>query len=316
MKVAVVGAGLSGLAVAYLLSQAAPVDCEIALFDEKGVGGGASGAGAGMLHPFAGARSRLNWRGFEGMKATLAVLEQYPEVILQRGILRPAQSPMQQADFAACAEQFPQEAFFHQGGLWLPNGVVVDLPLYLTRLAERAVEAGVVFVQKKIETREELADFAVVILAVGGDFPLFQCLFPQGLRLKAVKGQLLELLWPKDRELLQHVLNGAVYLVQTKERVLLGATYEKEWVEEGPDMETAKEWLLPKGEWLLSGIQQMPILACRAGLRGVTPNHRPFVVRAHHPQETWLIGGMGSKGLLYHMLLGEELVRQMGFPSV
>lgn len=314
MKIAVVGAGLSGLAVTCLLSQVVPVGCQIVLFDEKGVGGGASGAGAGMMHPFAGARSRLNWRGFEGMRATACYLEKYPEVIVQRGIFRPAQSAAQQADFVSCAEQFPEEACLRSGGLWLPKGVVVDLPLYLSRLWERSFEAGVVFVHKRIETREELKDFTVVILAVGGDFSPFRSLFPEGMCLKAVKGQLLELSWPDDQPPLEHAFNGAVYLVQAGKRVLLGATYEKEWLEETPNMVKAREWLLPRGEALLPGIQQMPILGCRAGLRGVTPNHRPLIGRADHPQETWLIGGMGSKGLLYHMLFGKELVQRMGFP--
>lgn len=314
MKIAIVGAGLSGLAVTCLLSQVVPLGSQIVLLDEKGVGGGASGAGAGMMHPFAGARSRLNWRGFEGMRATLSYLERYPEVILQRGIFRPAQSAAQRADFSVCAEQFPEEASLREGGLWLPKGVVVDLPLYLSRLLQRSLEAGVVFVRKKMETREELKDFTVVILAVGGDFSPFRSVFPEGIRLKAVKGQLLELSWPSDQEPLAHALNGAAYLVQAGERALLGATYEKEWQEEAPDIAKAGEWLLPRGKALFPGIEQMPILGCRAGLRGVTPNHHPFIARADHPQETWLIGGMGSKGLLYHMLFGKELVQRMGFP--
>ena len=204
MKIAVVGAGLSGLSVAYLLSQTVSIDIEIILWEEKEGGGGASRTGAGMLHPFAGARSRLNWRGFEGFDATLSYLKKYPEVILQKGILRPPQSVVQRVDFLACAEQFPQEAIFTEAGLWLPHGIVVDLPLYLHHLWKSVLESGVVFEQKKINNREELKDFEVAVFAVGGDFSSFSSLLPDDIQLKAVKGQLLELLWPKEWVCLSH----------------------------------------------------------------------------------------------------------------
>ena len=51
MRVAVVGAGLAGLGVTYFLLKRGYL---VTLFDERGVGGGASGIPIGLCHPYLG----------------------------------------------------------------------------------------------------------------------------------------------------------------------------------------------------------------------------------------------------------------------
>ena len=66
MKVAVIGAGFCGLAVVWnLLNQLFQPNLEVTLFDKTAIGSGASGVAAGLLHPYAGAHAKLNWRGKE-----------------------------------------------------------------------------------------------------------------------------------------------------------------------------------------------------------------------------------------------------------
>lgn len=48
------------------------------------------------------------------------------------------------------------------------------------------------------------------------------------------------------------------------------------------------------------------IANCYAGVRAVTPQHRPLIQRLSSSQ--WILIGMGSKGLLYHALFAKELV--------
>ena len=72
VKLAVVGAGFSGLAVSFhLLERGVEVD----LYDQKGVGSGASGIGSGLVHPYAGEQLRRSLYATEGMEATRRLLQ-------------------------------------------------------------------------------------------------------------------------------------------------------------------------------------------------------------------------------------------------
>ncbi|MFI5334514.1 MAG: FAD-dependent oxidoreductase, partial [Chlamydiales bacterium] len=65
MKVAVIGAGLSGLATCYYLLE---LGYAVHLFDEKGVGGAASGIACGLLHPYPGEEGKRSWRADEALR--------------------------------------------------------------------------------------------------------------------------------------------------------------------------------------------------------------------------------------------------------
>ncbi|CAM6103033.1 unnamed protein product [Calypogeia fissa] len=74
-RFAVLGAGFGGVSVAWHLLQhtnpLAPVCVD--LFDELGVGGGASGASGGLLHPY-NSKGKLLWKGADGWTAALRLL--------------------------------------------------------------------------------------------------------------------------------------------------------------------------------------------------------------------------------------------------
>ncbi|KAG0468610.1 hypothetical protein HPP92_017938 [Vanilla planifolia] len=112
-KYAVLGAGFAGLSVAWhLLQQYSSKDScmKIDLYDEVGIGGGASGSSGGLLHPYS-PKAKLLWRGAESWKECMKLLTEAERVtglsasrgtdenqtysfdgplILRRGILRPA----------------------------------------------------------------------------------------------------------------------------------------------------------------------------------------------------------------------------------
>jgi len=69
-RIAIVGGGFAGCAVAWhLLAAARPgAPIAVALFDGAGLGGGASGAAAGLLHPFT-PRGRVRRRPRQGGQA-------------------------------------------------------------------------------------------------------------------------------------------------------------------------------------------------------------------------------------------------------
>ncbi|XP_031257974.1 uncharacterized protein LOC116115999 [Pistacia vera] len=112
LRYAVLGAGFAGLSVAWhlLKESAKELDVYIDIYDEIGIGGGASGVSGGLLHPYS-PKAKLLWRGAECWKESLKLLsiaeaaicsgesnsemvESGPNlgefVVRRRGILRPA----------------------------------------------------------------------------------------------------------------------------------------------------------------------------------------------------------------------------------
>lgn len=325
MKIAIVGAGFCGLAVAWHLLQSPSV--KITLIDANGIGLGASGIAAGLLHPFSGAHAKLNWRGREGVEETKKLLSiatnslRKPIIAQNRGILRLALNAEQLADFQLCAKRYPEETAWldedscqslasgspRVPGLWVREGITVYATPYLQGLWHTCEALGAHFEKRKITTLKELSDFDTIVLTPGAESLKIPEL--STLPLTCVKGQVLELSWPEGCPPLGCPLNSHVYLLMTEEgkSCLVGSTYEKGFKEALPDLEAAKKEILPKAYELYPPLEKGRILNCYAGMRAVTPTHRPLMQKLSH--NTWILTGMGSKGLLYHALYAKELAQ-------
>ncbi|XP_062159042.1 uncharacterized protein LOC133866507 [Alnus glutinosa] len=102
LRFAVLGAGFAGLSVAWHLLQESPRDLglRIDIYDEVGIGGGASGVSGGLLHPYSPKGKLLTW-GAECWKESVKLLtiaeaaagqNSDSFIVRRRGILRPAMS--------------------------------------------------------------------------------------------------------------------------------------------------------------------------------------------------------------------------------
>ncbi|KAF9588715.1 hypothetical protein IFM89_014591 [Coptis chinensis] len=106
LRYAILGAGFAGLSVAWHLLQTVSKDSHLCIdiYDEVGIGGGASGVAGGLLHPYS-PKAKLLWKGAECWEECLKLLNiaeaavasrkdfnhDGEEVIVwRRGILRPA----------------------------------------------------------------------------------------------------------------------------------------------------------------------------------------------------------------------------------
>ncbi|KAK4769487.1 hypothetical protein SAY86_027637 [Trapa natans] len=109
IRYAVLGAGFAGLSVAWHLLKHSPIDLHLTvdIFDESGIGCGASGVAGGLLHPYS-PKVKLLWQGDNCWKECLKLLSiaeaaaefrkstpgahefSIGEIIHRRGILRPA----------------------------------------------------------------------------------------------------------------------------------------------------------------------------------------------------------------------------------
>ena len=89
----------------------------------------------------------------------------------------------------------------------------------------------------------------------------------------------------------------------------MGSTYERQWDSEEPNLTVAQEQLLPKAKSLLS--ETPTILECRAALRVMhVGDYMPLAQQV--TERTWVLGALGSRGLLYHAYLAQQLVSKIG----
>lgn len=315
-RIAVIGAGFCGLSLCYELSQL----FQVTLFERKEIGGGASGIAAGLLHYYVGAHAKKNWRGEEGLEATLQLLKISSQALNRpvwemRGILRPAITNIQNADFQISAKKYDdidwlseqQSQEYVQGCPALPallirKGVSVDCMGYLQGLWKACIERGVMLEIEEITQLEKLeASFDAVVVAAGADSRKFTEL--KSLGIHPVKGQILEL----DVQPPSIPINSQAYVMRypQKKSCLVGATYEQEFASEEPNVDIAVKEVMHKAIAVFPEIANASILNCQAGIRASSPNHMP--IWKHIKNKIWALSGMGSKGLLYHALGAKEL---------
>lgn len=327
MHIAILGAGFSGLATAWHLLQTIP-KVRVTLFDQKGIGGGASGVAAGLLHPYAGAHAKKNWCGEEGMEAALQLIEVSAKalntpVANPSGLFRAAITPEQKREFkkaaeAACSDVFwwgqkQYEEKFSQWqsheGIWIPSALTVYPELYLQGLWEACQRLGSCLEIIKIKSLAELEAFDLIIVAAGAASNLFPEL--AHLPIHPVKGQVIDLELPDELSELPSPLNSQAYLIPNprQKKCLIGATFEHYFKDESPQRELAWEYLKPKVATLDERLATAHLMGCRAGIRATTPNHQP--IATHIKDRIWILSGMGSKGLLYHALFAKKLVHEI-----
>ncbi len=296
MKIAIIGAGFAGLASAVFARDFLNPK-EIVLFDKKGIGGGASGIAAGLLHPFGGLHSKKNRLGDLGMEETLSLLKRGSQLsnhslIKKTAMVRPATDEKQLSSFKKAATTYPElvwkeDVFNGFPGLFVENVYLVDPLPYLQALftlSRASLEIETITSLKKV------ASFDAIILTTGPH------LFEETAHLEVfpVRGQILKVDYEEDLP-----INAQCYLI----RNTLGATFEHDDTTSIPCMETAKKLLLPK---ITPFVPNLKVKGCEAGVRASTPSHMPLIGQLNH--KTYFLTGLGSKGLLYHALFAKKLI--------
>lgn len=313
MKAAVVGAGFSGLALAWnLLNLKIPL--QVDLIDRAGIGSGASGVAAGLLHPFTGLHAKLNRFGMEGYEETAPLLQLASQtlgrsVFKSTPLLRIATTPSMIIDYQKTAEVNPPIEWLpsvepYLKGIKFPGilihlAMIVDCPLYLKGLWQACQSRGASLIIREIQTVEELSNYDLIIFATGASN-----LFPE-IIVNSVKGQVLEVNLPgKD---LVYPINSQGYFFKSfhEEHFIAGATFEKTFTSEEADLSFAKEEIFAKLREIYPAIDEAQVLHCRAGLRASTKDHLPLIKQIS--AKVWTLTGMGSKGLLYHAFYAKKL---------
>lgn len=308
MKIAIVGAGFAGISAAWHLCESQKA--EVVVFDAIGLGGGASGIAAGLLHPFGGPRARLNAKGVEGMEASRRLMLAASEAIgkdvaPKTGLYRLPVTEEQSHLFRENAARYPNNrlvTFLGCEALFIEEAYTVDPMLYLQGLWESCKQMGAAFEKKQISTSTELKGFDRVLIAAGASTRRLQeC---SNLHLKDLKGQILETSCPADTVQVPWTANAYVVPQQNKGTCIIGATFERNFETIEPQKNFAADMLLPEVCRFNPAFSNVEIIECRAGVRATAPGYYPLCLRLS--ERCWTAVGLGSKGLLYHGLLGSE----------
>lgn len=305
-KVAIIGSGLAGLSVCYHLLS---LGIEVALFDPNGIGGGASSASTGLLNPFLGRLALRSWNASAGMLASDELL-QIAEAALGRkvaertGIFRPSTMEAQIKAFQLRAredsEAIWQEHSLFGPGLWIPGGITVYSNLYLQGLWRACT--GATLSKEKISSLKQLNSYDQIVIAAGFETPQFEeC---KHLPLKATKGQSLLCKWPKR---LEFSVASLGHMSPTEDPGLcqIGSTYEREFKNTLPDPAKALP-LKEKVACFYPPARDFEVVEIKSGVR-ISPmsGYHPIVAKVSN--KAWVFTGLGSRGLLYHALLGKAL---------
>ena len=310
MRIAIIGAGLAGLSITWHLLQ---LSAEVTLFDPLGVGGGTSGAiSAPLLHPFPGRLALSSWRSAEGMAATMELIAVAEEqlgrpVADRRGVLRLALTPQQREDFLLRAKKDPRAEWWEAEqvqriaplavaapALWIPSGMAIFSRLYLQGLWQACGARGAQLVQG---IASGLESYDAVVFATGAQLV-------DRLPLKLVQGHILLCRGSVPLTIASH---GHVSATEEPGVVQLGATYEPPTAAMVP--EKAAE-LREKMGLFYPSAREWEEVELRMGVRAAPQvGYRPIIAKLASNQ--WALAGLGSRGVLYHALLGRDLAEQI-----
>ncbi|WP_433208864.1 glycine oxidase ThiO [Dactylosporangium sp. CS-047395] len=297
MSVAIVGAGIIGLSIAFELVERGVEG--ITLYDGD-PGRGAGLVAAGMLAPTAEAvfgeedlqalmlESVRRWPSFaarveartgvaiayrtEGTLLVALTADDQAEVDRLIGFYRRAGTAIEPLTGRQLREREPLLAPRVRGGAYAPGDHQVDPRLLLRALRTLPVR----FERREITDLSTLREDVTIVATGIGSAAL------TGLPVRPVKGQLLRLRGPEP--LLRHVVRGVaagrdVYLVPRADgELVVGATEEERGADTTVTAGGVLDLLRPAAD-LLPGVAELVLAETLAGLRPGTPDNAPVIDR-------------------------------------
>lgn len=317
MKIAIVGAGLSGLALAWHLMDKGK--CRVTLFDKGGVASGASGVNAALMHPYPGKEGKYSHLANEGIRATkrLLAVAQKKSVLpltVETGLLRYPITDDVRARFLSRTTSSDEDVIPYGDAFLIRSGMTIFCRRYLEALWLALEEKGARLYKENIKGVEQLKDYDQIILAAGaGVFG-----FPQTHRLhiESLKGQTLTCRLPEGCALPEQsrVANGYIAHVGREQHCLIGSTYERGETNPHPDWEKAKADLFPRAAFLEPQVDRFEVVDGFAAFRVMRIGHYGPIAVPLTTGNVWVITALGSRGLLYHAFIAELLSHSILYP--
>ncbi|MFN0065551.1 MAG: NAD(P)/FAD-dependent oxidoreductase [Chlamydiales bacterium] len=328
MRIAILGAGFAGLAVTWHILRYSRGRYTIDLYDPQEIGTGSSGNSLGLLHPYPGKRAMRAWRATRSITEAHRLFTEASQaigkpVVTGRGVLRPAVTEKNVEEFQyrvkqwqdiewwdhnKCAREIPGLVTHPTGGgMFIPEGLTIDVKIYLEGLFKACVNLGTIYKQTTDISGSVLQSYDRVLVALGANSLAFGPL--KQLPMTPIKGQILSLKWPKNVPPPKYALAGEKQLVMDPgyESCSVGATYERDFTSLAINEELAYKEIMPKILEFFPLLKGAEIVGVRTGVRACPAGMYPFVGKLS--KNLWFMTGLGSKGLLYHAWLGKAMAR-------
>lgn len=341
IDVTILGGGIAGLSMADAVLNRGK---STALIDTKPPGSGASGAPLVLINPATGRRAKLAhnaetciyWAD-ELLKRTAS--HSGESFYKKNGVIRPALTEGLAKDFKRSPEKYnwpttdwihwyDEKEFSaiypyigkHYGGLEIPHAYTVDAATFIKNLisyqqsrglktcfsSDYTIQTGTTPFKIDLQSQQSFTT-GIIIFAVGSavnDSPEWEYL-----PTSCIKGQLLDLSF-KEPLPLSHSISSMGYFAfnpDNPNRVVAGSTYEHHY----DNLETDEKGnlaLYKKLERTLPGFKSRDhAVLMWAGERVSMSDHNP--VAGAHPELSgrYILGGLGSKGMIYGRYLAEQL---------
>ncbi|KAL0427654.1 UNVERIFIED_CONTAM: hypothetical protein Slati_2940200 [Sesamum latifolium] len=335
----VLGAGFAGLSVAWNLLQHGSRESHLCvdIYDEVGIGGGASGVAGGLLHPYSP-------KGPYHHSTCLALLlllafssffggaECWNETLNLLHIAEECSELYCQLQNRAIHEEAAQSLV---PNLSVPLNLVFFMPealninaqsylegLYLAcqNLANDMSTSGHVHRELHFhqESVQSLLDLAVFLPELSGKLPLRTC---RGIITHLQLGDDIREEYPKHSP---SILSDAWLAVHGARHMDLGSTWDWKSMNYSRNVTTdeaskAMEVLLPKASSVYPAIKNWTVTGAVGGLRAMPPltadGSLPLLgcindyVDGSQTCKYWLFTGLGARGLLFHGWLGKLLAQ-------
>lgn len=306
MRIAIIGAGFSGLAVAWNLLT---LKNQVVVFDP--FLGGASAVAAGLLHPYVGEEGRRSLFATKAMQKTEELLhiakKSLGKEVYREGIIRVAQNEKQRKAYKNHCVVFRDIIDLGNDRFLIKSGKTVFCKRYLQGMRLAIIEKGGQFIAEKITELEQLKTFDQIVIAAGAsiyNFPEFT-----QLKLRFIKGQVLTCEIPLHLQI-DRSLVGKGYIVISHAPGIchVGATYERYDLTETVDLLNTQNLLFTKVNSFYPDIWQLRSIDCSSAIRVMRQGHYLPMIK-NVSSRIWIITAMGSRGLLYHAYFGEKLVQ-------
>ena len=342
--VIVLGGGVAGLSFSF---QCIRRGKSVILVDPNGVGGGASGAPASLANPATGPKAKLVWEAekcYSALTDQLEVAQKESSHPIYRasGVLRPAldskmarkmRKNYEATDWPAGwvewmdenhVKAMNPEIAVNEGAVWVKKGMTIDTRRYLHSFLRYLQRHGLEITQpnsyriEKPETRTgwKIVDYdgmqhsADHLVFTTGD-NLVESKFWKMIPFNRVKGQLATFRIHKP-VLGDYAIAARGYLARLKDdEIVVGSTYEHDFQNRKPEIETA-DLLQQKMERILPNLQgKSELIHQWAGVRCSTPDHNPVIGRHPHKEGLYVVGALGSKGMLHSGYLAKLLANHI-----
>ena len=326
MRVAVIGAGITAAAIAHALARGGASVTLVAPARRPC----ASDVPVAIAQPVMGQRASVSALRIAGFRAALALSERFPQAVLTRGLLRVAQQPRRVAWYARRAPKLPADVVTWRdaaacalpglaevgGGLWIPDAVALHVPTLLAGLLHgvvrwdaeaRAITVDSAGAEVLAACGQTLRCDRVIVAAGLGTSPLLAPWWDGAILRSELAGEILMLDVPEVPPYMIGETGQIVPLVRAADgsgRVAVTASQREDGV---PPQRVGVDVLRARASAVWPSMARGRLAGLWTGRRSTTQDAHPAVGPVSACERVWVATGMGSRGLLFGSLTGQQV---------